>query len=230
MINRNAIIDAWRALSGISRLAIGLTGAAIIVLLWVSPSVISAVFASSLESVTRATNNGQKDALAFDESVKRDVEFISLRSPFFTPLAPPPKVVQRDPTPIETGPKPAPRTYAGPKLIGLVGREGAMFDKPVVGDKQYIAVGQKGGQVEIVSIEQPWRVKVRWEGGEFDLNLFDRLDSSLGASLGGTTPIGQPTVNLFGGRPASSGTAATASGALDFGAAAGDDSTEAENN
>lgn len=229
MINRNAIIDAWRTLSGMSRLAIGLAVAAIVVLLWVSPPVIAALFASSLNSETQATNSGEKDALAYDEAVRQDVEFISQRSPFFTPAPPPAKPVERPVIQTNSGPAPIPRTYGGPKLIGLVGSEGALFDKPVLGDKQYIAVGQQGGQVEIVSIDHPWQAHVRWAGGEFDLNLFDRLESSPGAGFGATTPIGQPTPNIFGAPPARPGTAAATAGDLDFGAAAGD-STEVDDN
>ena len=228
-MDRNAIYAAWRALSGASRVALGLAGVAIIVLLWISPAVVSAIFVNSLDSVTQEAGYGETEALAYSESVRQNMEFVCLRSPFFAPAPPPPKVVKSDPQPINTGPKPAPRTYGGPKLIGLVGREGALFDKPVVGDKQYIAVGQKGGQVEIVSIEQPWKAKVRWAGGEFELNLFDRLEALPTPGLGGATPLGQPVANIFGGGTTTQGTAATASGELDFGAAAGD-STEPKNN
>lgn len=223
-MNRNAIIDAWRTLSGASRLAMGLAVAAILVLLWVSPAVVSAMFANSLDSVTQRAGNDESDALAYDESVRQNIEFISQRSPFFVPAPPPPKMVQREVPKSKEGPAPPPRTYGGPKLIGLVGSEGALFDKPIVGDKQYIAIGQKGGQVEIISIEQPWRAKVRWAGGEFDLNLFERLDSLPVSNFGGAAPLGQPTVNLFGGGTTSPGTAATTSGDLDFGVEAGDSS------
>lgn len=229
MMDRNAIYDAWRTLSGASRLALGLAGAAIIMLLWISPAVISAVFVKSLDSVTEGTGDGETEALAYGESVRQNIEFVSQRSPFFVPMPPPEKNVKPDPGPIAKGPAPPPRIYGGPKLIGLVGSEGALFDKPIVGDKQYIAVGQKGGQVELIAIMQPWQAKVRWAGGEFDLNLFDRLEALPVGNFGEAAPLGQPTVNLFGGGATSPGTAATTSGELNFGAAAGD-SSEADNN
>ncbi len=229
MMDRNAIYDAWRTLSGASRLALGLAGAAIIMVLWISPAVISAIFVNSLDSVTQETGHGETEALAYRESVRQNIEFVSQRSPFFLPAPPPAKSVESVPIPVvrET---PPPRTYGGPRLIGLVGSEGALFDKPIVGDKQYIAIGQKGGQVEIISIMQPWQARVRWAGGEFDLNLFDRLEAlpAVG-NFGEAAPLGQPTVNLFGGGATSPGTAATTSGDLNFGAAAGD-SSDAENN
>lgn len=211
-MNANALYSTWRGLPGISRAAIGLLAAAAVVLLWVSPKVLSALFAGSLYQVTQGVDSGDAAALAYNEAVKSDVDFISKRSPFFTPARP---RVEREPVIVDTQPRPAtpPRTYGGPKLVGFAGSEGAVFDSNVFNSSPFLRVGDKGGSLELLGIEKPWKAKVRWAGSEFELNLFDRLEALPVVNFGGGPGGAAPAASLFG-NPAS--TAAGGAG-LDFG-------------
>ncbi len=219
-MNANALYNTWRGLPGVSRAAIGLLAAAAVVLLWVAPKVLSALFAGSLHQVTQKVDSGDSAALAYNDAVKSDVEFISKRSPFFTPARPRP---EREPVIVDTQPRPTPppRTYGGPKLIGFAGREGAVFASNVYNDGPFLRVGDKGGSVELLAIEKPWKAKVRWGGSEFELNLFDRLEALPVVNFGGGSGGTAPAANLFG-NPASS--TAAGGGGLDF----GDDSASEE--
>ncbi|GEM_PF-4684920 len=221
-MNRNAIYDAWRGLSGASRAALGLLAVALVVVLWMAPAVFSSIFAGSLQDVTESAPPDPNGALAFDESVKANVDFISKRSPFFAPVGPrpevkPPIVTPRNPV------TPPPRTYGGPKLVGLVGHEGAVFASNVYNESPFVRVGDKGGVVELLAIEQPWKAKVHWQGADFDINLFDRLEALPVINYGGAGA--RPTPNVFGG-----GAASTAAGGLDFGASETGDDSAGDNN
>jgi hypothetical protein len=181
--------------------------------------VISALFAGSLPDVTDVADDVSSEVLAYNESVEQNVDFISRRSPFFAPAAPIRRTVTPPP---DLGPPPErkPSAYGGPKLVGLIGHNGAMFASPVYKGEPFIAIGDKG-LVELLEIQQPWKAKVRWGGAEFELNLFDRMESLPVVNFGGASPLGQPNTNIFGGPPAG-GTAATSSGGLDFDDAAAD--------
>lgn len=221
-MNRNAIYDAWRGLSGTSRAALGLLAAALVVVLWVAPAVFSSIFAGSLHDVAQPAPPDANGSLAFDEAVKANVDFIAKRSPFFAPVGPrpevkPPVIAPRDPV------TPPPRSYGGPKLVGLVGHEGAVFASNVYNESPFVRIGEKGGVVELVSIEQPWKAKVRWGGADFEINLFDRLEALPVINYGGTGA--RPTANVFGG-----GAASTAAGGLDFGGSATGDDSAVDNN
>ncbi len=174
IMNHNATYQAWRSLSGLSRAALVLLAAAILVVLWLTPSLLSALFARSLRIDEAGQGGESPESLAYAETVKGNRDFASLRSPFFEPAAPPRRLPP--PLPRNDGPVQPSRAavYGGPKLVGIVGNQ-AMFASPVYNDEPFIAVGQKG-LVELVAIEQPWKAKVRWQGGEFDLNLFERLE------------------------------------------------------
>jgi hypothetical protein len=140
------------------------------------------------------------------------------RSPFFPP-AEPPRIVKPIERPIDTD-KPAPTKgpYNGPKLIGLAADQ-AVFDKPLDQSRQYLGVGEKGGGLELLSVDLPWNAKVRWMTFEYELNLFDRIE------LGTAFPIPggvQPLSNAFNtnrrppSTPAAAPNAGTAASTFEF--------------
>ncbi|MFN7375209.1 MAG: hypothetical protein ACK54T_07750 [bacterium] len=93
---------------------------------------------------------------AFTEQLASAGRTLEHRSPFAPPR------------PVEP-PKPkVPAKYAGPALVGVAG--GQVF----FADGARIAVGQTKGAVEVVSLDAPWSVRLRWSGGEYDVPLLER--------------------------------------------------------
>lgn len=118
--------------------------------------------------------------------------------------------------------------YGGPSLLAYVNGTAWFSDGQKVSAKE-----PDGKTVHFVSAKPPWSVRVRWEGGEFDVKLFDKTElSSLGSSsslgvswpsLGGsTTP--QPTPGRMGDPP-SARTNLPPEARLGPGAGGGDGST-----
>lgn len=81
---------------------------------------------------------------------------VTARSPFYPPKPP------EEPKP------PIPPKYAGPAMAGVVANTVYFTD----GKK--IALGQAEGGVEVLAINAPWSVRLRWSGGEFDVTLVER--------------------------------------------------------
>lgn len=217
MMTRKALLDAWRALSGLSRAAMVLAVAAIAVVLWTAPSLFSALFAGSLAADPLAPRDADPDILAYRSAVEGNREFVSLRSPFFQPAAPVRPVVQPQQDGIRP-PPPPPATYGGPKLVGLAGQR-AVFASPVYNNEPFLSVGERGA-VELLAIELPWKARVRWNGAEFTLNLFDHVEQVPIVNFETPSPLGSPGAgaNIFGG-----GTAATATFNLESSAGDADD-------
>ena len=110
---------------------------------------------------------------------------INTRSPFYPPK---PKAV---PAP------PVPNRYAGPALIAMVNNS-AMF-----ADGTMLSVGDpsKNG-ISILEVNAPWTAKVRWNGGEFTVTLFERDPSKLtSASTFLPTPGITPITPIKPGEP-----------------------------
>lgn len=78
-----------------------------------------------------------------------------------------------------------PTRYGGSAIVGVVN------DTVLLADGRRIAVGAADGDVEVVSLDLPWSVTVRWMGGEFPVNLFER----------GTVNLEQPLTAIIGGLP-----------------------------
>ncbi len=217
MMTRRSLYDAWHALSGLSRAALVLAIAAIAVVLWTAPSLFSAMFAGSLAADPLAPRDSDPDILAYRSAVEGNREFVSQRSPFFQPAAPARAVVAAPPSG-DRPPPPPPATYGGPKLVGLVGQR-AVFASPVYNSEPFISVGERGA-VELLAIELPWKARVRWNGAELTLNLFDHVEQVPIVNFGAPSPLGAPgtSVNIFGG-----GTAAAATFNIESSAGDADD-------
>jgi hypothetical protein len=97
------------------------------------------------------------------------------RSLFFMPSAPrdeepPPPQPQPDDEPKEAPPPPPPpRSYEGPSVLFVLG------DEVWFHDGVRARVGEEGSNgVTVISSDPPWEVKLRFRGGEFKIELFDR--------------------------------------------------------
>lgn len=93
---------------------------------------------------------------AFSQQLASAATKIKDRSPFVVPLPPEP-------------PKPkVPPKYAGPALVGVAG--GQVF----FADGKRIGLGETKDGIEVLSLNAPWSVRLRWSGGEYDVALLDR--------------------------------------------------------
>lgn len=107
------------------------------------------------------------------------------RSIFYTPLpTPKPRVKapprqkptetrkqpQKNPEPRET---PIPSRYNGPSILAILGDEVWFTGSPGNDPPLRIRIGETKNGIEIVETDPPWKVTVRYQRGEFDVNLFE---------------------------------------------------------
>lgn len=113
------------------------------------------------ESPQAARPRDPKGAKAkFESSLDRHLAMIEGRSLFAIP--PEPALVK------DEGPKAT--VYAGPLLIAYI--NGAAY----FSDGQKVSPSQpKARTLELIRASPPWNVRVKWEGGEFDVDLFKRV-------------------------------------------------------
>ncbi|MFO0827055.1 MAG: hypothetical protein U0572_02810 [Phycisphaerales bacterium] len=143
-----------------------------------------------------------------DKLAAVSVDRFSGRTPFFAPPAPkpppppPPPPKADEPPPPPPPPQPAPATYDGPKATGLLGEY-------VYFGTSKVKAGEKYQSVEILSIEGPFHIKVRYtksghEPGEYDISTWDRTG---GFDLAAVSPFSKSSIGFSGGdsEPAKSG-------------------------
>lgn len=110
----------------------------------------------------------------FRKTLTATAEKVTTRSPFYPPKpkAPPPP--------------PTPTRYSGPAIIGMVS------DTVFFADGKRLGVGSPGeAGLSVVSIDPPWAARLKYNGAEFTVGLFDREPVKLNTGLGGpTTPPG----------------------------------------
>ena len=87
------------------------------------------------------------------------------------PAPPPPRVPERRPEPEpepvrEPAPIPPPSSYAGPDIQSILGNE-VFFT-----NGKRVPVGQAADGVEVIRIHTPFKVKLGWRSGEYDVELF----------------------------------------------------------
>jgi len=119
----------------------------------------------------------QSDAVARDqqeraERFNKDLDNwraqLDGRSMFFVPPAPPAPAPTEGAV-VDRGPPPPPSSYAGPRIVAIVGST-VWFDN---GDTVAAGAEPVGG-LSVVSVSPPWSARVLWRGVEFDVPLFDR--------------------------------------------------------
>lgn len=206
-MNTQLTIEAFSTLTTRAKLALLAAVLAAAALIWYVTPVLASLFSPTLRVAQE--NGAQSSADEWAKTLIAHRKALDDRSPFFPPVAPPRPVVKRTADPLPSGP--APRTaYGGPKLIGLVADQ-AVFDQPVNQSHQYLAIGQKGGGIELISIDLPWNANVKWMNYEYTLDLFDRIE------LGNTLPLvggAQPLSNVFGNRGTSPNTGTSSSAGI----------------
>ena len=147
--------------------------AAVVVVRSAAP-VVSAIFTSA-EPAPAKTDEAKLAADRFKAATDTQVAAIKGRSLFFIP---PPKakpVVERPvvAAPPKDPPKPvAPTRYGGPSIQAVV--NGSVW----FSDGKKVAVGESTGtgssMVTVIAADTPWAIRLKWEGVEFDVPLFER--------------------------------------------------------
>ncbi len=106
----------------------------------------------------------------FKKSTASAADKVIARAPFYPPK---PKVAP---------PPPAPTRYSGPAIIAMVADTVFFAD-----GKRLKAGGPAEDGITVVSTDAPWSAKLKYNGGEFTVNLFERDPVKLNAGLGGST-------------------------------------------
>ncbi|MGP1347842.1 MAG: hypothetical protein ACTS3F_14390 [Phycisphaerales bacterium] len=114
----------------------------------------------------------------YEQRVATNRDRLTGRSPFFTPPAPPPPppppppprpvVEEDDEDDAPPPPPPPPSRYSGPAIIAMMG-DVVWFE-----NDRRLRIGEEASGVTVVSTRPPWSAKLRWNGVEFDVPLFER--------------------------------------------------------
>lgn len=160
---------AWRSFSpgGITAAALALLALAVIapfawrtVRVWLMPA------PSAYVAKDDSKDNAARYAAAFDPYVKQ----LDGRSLFYEPSAPGTQgEVAEAPTEEARPNDPAPTRYDGPSISAVV--LGTVW----FSDGQRIKVGDsRSGDLQVLSTNTPWDVRVKWRGTEFTVPFFER--------------------------------------------------------
>lgn len=122
----------------------------------------------------------------FHDVMNHSVDMVDGRSWFYEPKPPEPEVPA-----IKVAKK-----YAGPQLTHIINGTAWFADGQKVSPSE-----PKSKTLELVKSNAPWSVTVKWEGGEFEVDLFKRVDLlSLKDGASFTSSYPAATVS-FGTRP-----------------------------
>lgn len=152
-------------------------GVAIVALVVCTALVLASITVPTLELALREPPGALNTLTAKQLSEKKAVfaqrntlgqDRVTSRWPFYPP---PPRVVAKPE-------EPKPLRYAGPALIAMVNNTAWFADgtrlKP--GDPAHAGL-------EVIELQPPWGAKVRWQGGEFSVSLFEREPVKLTGAL-----------------------------------------------
>jgi hypothetical protein len=138
--------------------------------------VVQAIPAISMYKHPPSAPSSARDSAAaskkFNDTIAWERAQVNGRSMFYKPL--PPSEVAED-THKAT-------VYGGPSLLAFVNGTAWFSDGQKVSAKE-----PDGTSVRFVSARPPWSVRVRWQGGEFDVKLFEKTELS---SLSSSTAYG----------------------------------------
>lgn len=165
--NDSAARAAIRRMTPAGFAAVAAMAFALVLIAGALPGLWRAARFSSPETDTVARDQ-QARAERYAESLEDWRAQVEGRSMFFVPPAPPPPPREESPV-ADRGPAPPPSSYAGPRIVAIVGST-VWFDN---GDTVK-AGDEASGAVKVLSVSPPWSARVVWRGAEFDVPLFDR--------------------------------------------------------
>jgi len=190
--------------SGPAVAAVVAGGIALVVALTALGTVVGTLFRSGAESV-------QPDLV--EPLLVRHEELVDVsrrrfdgRSAFFLPRppprpkAPPPPVRETapppppPPPPPDPGPPPPPANYGGPRPRSVMGD--VVFFESTSPDR--LRVGEEAGGITVIATTPPWKVRLGWSGGEYDIDLWgDRGEGFFSSNPFGEA--GRSSSSLTGG-------------------------------
>lgn len=172
---RDLLSIGHRAAAGLGlagRIAVGALLVTSIVVLSSARGFITSLFISPAQRTTADASELEKEASKYAEAFNGYTKQIDGRSLFVIPSAPKRTPPPPPPPPPEDTSKPVapavPSRYGGPSIIGLI-NESVIFN-----DGKTIRVGQSDGSLSVIALNAPWGAKVKWQGAEFDVSLFEK--------------------------------------------------------
>lgn len=163
--------------SGPAVVAVVASGIALVVALVAMGTVVGTLFRSGAESVQ--PDLVEPLLVRHDELVDVSRRRFDGRSAFFLPKPParpkPPPPPPRDtppppppPPPRDPGPPPPPASYGGPRPRSVMGD--VVFFESTSPDR--LRVGEEAAGVTVIATTPPWKVRLGWSGGEYDIDLW----------------------------------------------------------
>lgn len=167
----------FRQLDGVSPLGVGVVVALLATggyALYQLRPLFSAPDAAVVDASKR--RDAEKAVRSFTDATSRHVAQIDGRSLFYLPT--PPELAE------DSGPKPT--VYGGPTLYAYVNSTAYFTDGQKLSPSE-----PEDRTLKLVKANPPWSVRVLWEGGEFDVELFKRTDLSAlhDAAKSSTAPL-----------------------------------------
>ena len=136
--------------------------------------VVSAIFTRA-EPAPAKTDEAKQAADRFKTATDTQIASIKGRSLFFIPPPKPRPVVDKPVVAVtpKDPPKPSvPTRYGGPSIQAVV--NGSVW----FSDGKKVAVGESTGSgssmVTVIAADTPWAIRLKWDGVEFDVPLFER--------------------------------------------------------
>ncbi|MCK6475512.1 MAG: hypothetical protein L6Q35_01630 [Phycisphaerales bacterium] len=146
-------------------LVVGLL-AAVALVWWLS----TLIWAMLLPAASTASAQAdEKRRLAeLEEKFAQQIAQFNGRTVFYVPAPPQDEPKAEEGPADDDGPAPPPATYGGPSIIATVN------DTLWFNDGTRVKVGEKSGEVKVVSLRAPWEATLEWRGKEFVVPFFER--------------------------------------------------------
>lgn len=100
----------------------------------------------------------------FEDGLDGYLAQIDGRSPFHKPLPPEPKTEVAQPE----GPRPT--RYGGPAIVAMINNAVWFSD----GQRLKASEASPSGSLKVIELRAPWSARIAWNGGEFDVDFFQR--------------------------------------------------------
>lgn len=180
-----SFVWAWKQSPPLSLVAAGAVGLAVLGLARPAFDLALAIISptpAALEAKTEEKRQAEQQVGVFGGYVAQ----IDGRSLFIVPVAPSTPEPTAEVEPEETTPT-KPSRYGGPSIIAAI--NGAVWFSD--GSRHAVGEPEKDG-LEVLSLNAPWDIAVRWRGVEFTVPIFDRDKTVLPKTPSSSEPASPP--------------------------------------